>query len=73
MGPAFRKPDRWLVERRSAANLDPGALPAIVRDGKLNGVWFHSGEIIMANEFTTKNKDCIQGVPFKQILNHVSH
>ncbi len=50
--------------------MDLGGLPVIVRDGKQNGVWFRSGVMIMANEFTTKNEDFVQAVPFKQILNH---
>lgn len=44
----------------------------IIRDVKLNDVRFHSGAIILANEFITGNKDFIQGVPFKQILNNAT-
>ena len=40
-------------------------MSVIVCDGKQNGVWFPSGEMILANEFTTKNEDFVQGFPFK--------
>ena len=46
----------------------PAALPPIVRHGKLNGVWFHSGAMILENERTTKNKDFIVRIPFDEIL-----
>ena len=52
--------------------LDEASDPAITRDGKLNGVWFRSGEMILVNEFTTKNKDFIQRLPFMQILSRAS-
>jgi len=46
----------------------PVALPPIVKDRKLNGVWFHSGAMILENEHTTKNKDFIVRIPFDEIL-----
>ncbi|MCH9655711.1 MAG: FG-GAP-like repeat-containing protein [Planctomycetes bacterium] len=45
---------------------DQAALPMIVRDGKLNGVWFHSGAMILQNEHTVMNKDYITRIPFSQ-------
>lgn len=48
----------------------PGAqatVPMIVREGKLNGVWFHSGAMILQNEHTVKNKDYITRIPFREI------
>ena len=46
----------------------PGALPPIVRQGRLNGVWFHSGAMILANEFTFRQPDLIERRPFQELL-----
>ena len=56
--------DGWSKQVRSGEPGDPGALPMIVRRGKLNGVWFHSGAMILENEYTMKNKDFITRIPF---------
>jgi hypothetical protein len=47
---------------------EPDAIPSIVEHGRNNGVWFHSGEMIQANEFTAKEKDLIRRVSFKNLL-----
>jgi len=46
---------------------EKAALPMIVREGKLNGVWFHSGAMILQNEYTVKNKDYITRIPYSEI------
>lgn len=58
----------WSKQIRGGKSGDPNALPMIVRDGKLNGVWFHSGAMILENETTMKNKDFITRIPFEHIL-----
>ena len=46
----------------------PDALPAIVSEGRLNGVWFHSGAMLLANEFTAKQPDLVERHPFSDLL-----
>ena len=58
----------WPKEVTRGESGDRGALPMIVRDGRLNGVWFHSGAMILENENTMKNKDFITRIPFMQVL-----
>jgi hypothetical protein len=48
---------------------DPGALPAIVYRGALNGVWFRSGVMVQMNEFTAKNREYTVLRPFDRLLN----
>ncbi len=59
--------DGWSKQVQSGKPGDPNALPMIVRDGKLNGVWFHADAMILENEHTMKNKDFITRVPFSQV------
>lgn len=46
----------------------PGALPPIVRQGTLNGVWFHSDAMILANEYTFRKPELIDRRPFHDLL-----
>ena len=59
--------DGWSKQVRGGKSSDPDGLPMIGRDGKLNGVWFHSGAMILENEHTMKNKDFITRIPFGQV------
>ena len=51
---------------------DINALPPIVRNGQLNGVWFHSDAMILQNEFTVNKRDFITRVPFRDICKGTS-
>ena len=57
----------WQLIRHGGAS-DPGAIPSIVEHGRNNGVWFHSGALIQANEFTAGETDHIRHIPFEQLL-----
>jgi len=46
----------------------PSALPPIVRQGTLNGVWFHSRAMILANEYTFRSPELIERRPFQELL-----
>jgi hypothetical protein len=46
----------------------PGALPAIVYRGAINGVWFRSGVMVQMNEFTAKNREYTELRPFDRLL-----
>lgn len=58
----------WSKLIRSGKPDDADPLPKIVRDGTLNGVWFHSGAMILQNEHTIKNRDFIIRTPFGKLL-----
>ena len=46
-----------------------GALPPIVHQGAINGVWFHSGALNHANEFTQRgDSGWITRIPFEDLL-----
>ena len=59
----------WSRETRRGRADEPDALPPIVRQGGLGGVWFHGGAMIEENEFTTPtNRDFIRRIPFAELL-----
>jgi len=46
-----------------------GEIPPIVYNGAINGVWFHSGALVHANEFTERgDSGWISWVPLKDLL-----
>ncbi len=57
----------WIKVRSGKAGA-PDAIPSIVEHGRNNGVWFHSGKMIQANEFSAGKKDLIRRVSFKDLL-----
>ncbi|MEX2577687.1 MAG: FG-GAP-like repeat-containing protein [Verrucomicrobiales bacterium] len=57
----------WAPVREGDAD-DPDRIPAIVENGRNFGVWFHSGEMIQANEFTAELPDGIARRTFAELL-----
>lgn len=43
------------------------APPAIVNNGSLQGVWFHSRQMVLVNEFTAANRDRVELRSFEQL------
>ncbi|MFV1965332.1 MAG: FG-GAP repeat domain-containing protein [Pirellulaceae bacterium] len=58
----------WSITASQGKAGSPGALPPIVRQGTLNGVWFHSRAMVLANEFTFRKPDLIERRPFQDLL-----
>ena len=58
----------WNDEVVSGTRDDPRAIPPIVRQGKNNGVWFHSGHMWIQNEDTAHLPDKVDRRSFKQLL-----
>ncbi len=62
-------PDKgWSQRLLSGKAGTPDALPKIVAGGRQNGVWFHSGAMILVNEFTAKQPELMQRRPFDELL-----
>ena len=58
----------WSRKVRSGKAGTAHTLPPIVYEKSLFGVWFHSGAMVVENEFTTGKKDFIDRIPFGQLL-----
>ncbi|MBM83071.1 MAG: hypothetical protein CMJ78_21125 [Planctomycetaceae bacterium] len=43
-------------------------VPPIVRDNRINGVWFRKDALILQNEHTIKNRDYITRIPFADLI-----